>query len=436
MISSVLVTQKIYRLVGIVHLRLFGHEMGQEMRKFLENLSWSFFGGVIAASVTFAVNIIAGRLLGPEEYGKYSLVFLISQIFLIPMIFGMDMAISRVISKEAFQKVENIRKNISSAFWFVFFISMLSLIVATFFDNFFSGIFSTTSDIVLFGVLLSFILGIKNFLDGIARGFQLFNFQAKLRIFEGLFVAVAFFVIYTVFGTYTSVASAFILAGVLIVFWYLLRFREFIVSVPNLISLKSLLHYSKFVVASALVTLVVGYGDRFVVNKYFGPEELGLYSAYYAATIFVIGQMTVIMNNVFFPVVSKTEKKILIMKKVDKLVRFGSAPVFLGVFLVGFLVLSLFGSEYELDFFVLSLFSIVAVSQFFVAFYGNIVAAHSPETYFLGLKFYFIRACVYTGYIVILVLTNTLSVQAILLGLVVNYIVDGFNLRYILKKYC
>jgi hypothetical protein len=111
--------------------------------------------------------------------------------------------------------------------------------------------------------------------------------------------------------------------------------------------------------------------------------------------------MTVIMNNVFFPVVSKTEKKILIMKKVDKLVRFGSAPVFLGVFLVGFLVLSLFGSEYELDFFVLSLFSIVAVSQFFVAFYGNIVAAHSPETYFLGLKFYFIRACVYTGIVIL-----------------------------------
>jgi O-antigen/teichoic acid export membrane protein len=84
---------------------------------------WSFFRRVAA------VNIIAGRLLGPEEYGKYSLVFLISQIFLIPMIFGMDMAISRVISKEAFQNVENIRKNISSAFWFVFFISMLSLVL-------------------------------------------------------------------------------------------------------------------------------------------------------------------------------------------------------------------------------------------------------------------------------------------------------------------
>lgn len=430
------IKQKTVRLAEVLHLRLFGHEMGEEMRKFLGNLSWSFFGGVIAASVTFAVNIIAGRLLGPEEYGKYSLVFIVSQVFLIPMIFGMDIAISRAISKEAFQNVENIRKNISSAFWFVFFISILSFVAVTFFDNFFSGIFSTTSDIVSFGVLLSFILGIKNFLDGIARGFQLFNFQAKLRIFEGLFVAVAFFVTYAIFGTYTSVASAFILAGVLIVFWYLLRFREFIVSIPKLISLRSLLYYSKFVVASALVTLAVGYGDRFVVNRYFGPKELGLYSAYYAATIFVIGQMTVIMNNVFFPVVSKMEKKILIMKKVDKLVRLGSAPVFFGIFLVGLLVLNLFGSEYEIDFLILSLFSIVAVSQFFVAFYGNIVAAHSPETYFLGLKFYFIRACVYTGYIVILVFTGALSLQAILLGLVVNYIVDGFNLRYILRKYC
>ena len=110
------IKQRLFQIAEIIHLRVFGHAMSDEMRKFLGNLSWSFFGGIIAAGATFTVNIVAGRLLGPEEYGKYSLVFLISQIFLIPMIFGMDTAIARTISKEVSQDVESIRKNISSAF--------------------------------------------------------------------------------------------------------------------------------------------------------------------------------------------------------------------------------------------------------------------------------------------------------------------------------
>lgn len=36
--------EKSMALAGKVHLRIFGHEIGEEMRKFLGNLSWSFLG--------------------------------------------------------------------------------------------------------------------------------------------------------------------------------------------------------------------------------------------------------------------------------------------------------------------------------------------------------------------------------------------------------
>lgn len=436
MITIASTRKKFFRVAEIIHLRIFGHEMGAEMRKFLGHLSWSFFGGVIAAAIMFAVNIIAGRWLGPEEYGKYSLVFLLSQIFLIPMVFGMDMAISRAISKRAHHGLADVQRDVSSAFWLVLLSMGLFSLILVIGKSFFAGIFATTINIVIFGLLLSLVLALKTFLDGIVRGLQLFQFQAKVRIFEASFSVAVFFGAYSFLKSYVSIALAFVFAGAIVVFRYLFCFRRLIFSIPNSTSLKGLLSYSKFVVGSALVTLVVGYGDRFVVNKYFGTEELGLYSAYYAATIFVIGQITVIMSNVFFPVIAKIKEKVLIVKKIDRLVFFGFIPSVFLLFFVGLAVLTLFGPAYKINILVLSLFSVVATLQFFVAFYGNMVAAHSKKTYFLGLKFYFFRACAYIGYIIILVAMDLLSVQTILLGLIMNYAVDGAGLRYILKKYC
>jgi hypothetical protein len=72
MIFSVAIKQRLFRLAEGIHLRIFGHEMGEEMRKFLGHLSWSFFGIFFSALILFVVNILAARILGPDGYGKYN----------------------------------------------------------------------------------------------------------------------------------------------------------------------------------------------------------------------------------------------------------------------------------------------------------------------------------------------------------------------------
>ena len=91
--------QRLFQIAEIIHLRVFGHAMSDEMRKFLGNLSWSFFGGIIAAGIMFAVNILAGRWLGPEEYGKYHIVLALGQVFVIPMLMGMNTSAAYHIAK-------------------------------------------------------------------------------------------------------------------------------------------------------------------------------------------------------------------------------------------------------------------------------------------------------------------------------------------------
>ena len=73
--------------------------MSGEMKNFLGNLSWSFFGGIIAAGIMLSVNIAAGRILGPVEYGKYGLVIALSSILLIPMLLGLDVALTHFIAQ-------------------------------------------------------------------------------------------------------------------------------------------------------------------------------------------------------------------------------------------------------------------------------------------------------------------------------------------------
>jgi O-antigen/teichoic acid export membrane protein len=83
-------------IAEMIHFRLFGHSIGDEMREFLHNLSWSFFGGIVAAAIMFATNVLAGRWLGPVEHGKYNLIVAISSFLVAFMILGLEVSIPRL----------------------------------------------------------------------------------------------------------------------------------------------------------------------------------------------------------------------------------------------------------------------------------------------------------------------------------------------------
>jgi len=423
---------KLILLVEIVHRRIFGHEMSEKMREFLKNLSWSFFGGVMAAGIMFVVNIFAGRFLGPVEYGKYNLILLMSQFFIIPMIFGMDVSVLRKIAKA--EDENETRRLLSGA---VFFVGTLTLIVAaTVFLNveFVSNIFSAKSSFVFIAIIFSIVLTLKTLFDGIIKGLYFFKLQSVIRSIEALITALIFFVLYIVLKNYLSLIYSAIVAGLFVSIVYAFKLKHFFEK-PDIDSIKKLLKYSRFVIASSLVAIIMGYGDRFVVNKYFGTEELGIYSAYYAATILVAGQFISIITNVFFAMVAKIEEKNILLKKIDRMLVIGMIPITAAIFIGGFIILKLFGNAYKSDILILILFSVIAALQFFVSFYANIVNVHSEKTYFWGLLLFFVRTLFYVIYILILIKLNVVSVLAILIGMIINYIVDIFNLRYIIKKY-
>ena len=89
---------KLIRIAEILHLRIFGHEMGEEMRTFLGHLSWSFLGIFFSSAILFFGSVLIGRFLGPNEFGKYNLVLAISNVAIVFMFFGFDTTAVKFIS--------------------------------------------------------------------------------------------------------------------------------------------------------------------------------------------------------------------------------------------------------------------------------------------------------------------------------------------------
>lgn len=365
MILSVLVKQKFFRIAEIIHLRFFGHVMGEEMRKFLGNLSWSFFGGVIAGIILLFANIAAGRLLGPEEYGRYNLVLAISSLLVVFMTLGLDAAAPRFVALSGGDERSTLSR-------FIVTRSILSIIVISFLvlllfffiqaENFFDrNIFFSA---VVFSLLLSF----RNIADGILRGAGMFRFQAKNRFFESGTVLIVFFGIY-VFSQKHSFLEYVIAIGIgyliFIIFSFLqTRIKGSFILLPE--KKKRVIRYGAYAMIGAFASFLFIGSDKIMVNYFLDENNLGLYSAYFTVTIMPMMLLQSIVVNVFFPSVSTAANKMVILKKINRLFFIGFIPMIIIVIASSSVLLMFFGDAYQRDIPLVALFSILAVLVFFI----------------------------------------------------------------------
>lgn len=425
--------QKIIIFLEFIHQKIFGHEMSNEMKSFLGHLSWSFFGGTIASAILFIVNIIVGRWLGPQEYGKFNLVLILGQIFCIPMILGFDAASARAISRDR----NNLKKYISASFYFI----LISIVVTSFIIFLLSSeiaqLVSADNRLVYISLVVGIFLGIKLLLDGFIRGINNFKYQSVIKISDA-FVVLTTLILASIFldkTSYLVVVAATIVGSFVSLTGFFVKIYKYLVDF-DYIYFKKLFKYGKFVVLGSIISLAVVYSDKIFVNKYLGTYELGIYMAYFTASITFISQFSAVFSNVYFPIISKTRDKRVIFDKINRLFLVGFFPVFLFIFTLTLIIIKLFGKDYSFDFKIASLFSLLGVLQFFTPFYSNIVNAHSYKTYKWGLFLYAIRAVFFILYIFTLIYFDMFSIITLLIGIILNYVADIINLKFIIKKYC
>ncbi|MGB5018876.1 MAG: oligosaccharide flippase family protein [Candidatus Moraniibacteriota bacterium] len=368
---------KITMLVEMIHLRVFGHEMSHEMRQFLDNLSWSFFGGISASTLMLLVNIAVGRYFGPEEYGKYNLVLSLSQILLVFIFCGTDISSIKFLSSE--KKFSDKKIYLSSSLYFI-------VAITAFFWSIYFFIFSGTEfffglekQYIFLALLLGSVLSIKGIVDGYLRAYAFFRFQAVLRIIEAIFIVTLLYSILNEFSVREYRYYIYAIIGGAIVFSLMsfFRLRENF-GIFKWSYLRSMLLYGNVILLGTIFGTAFNLLDKIIITKYLGVAQLGIYSAYFMTSTNLIAQLTQVFNNVFFPAISQMTDASYITK-INIAIKWLSIPGGVIVSFVLYVILLIFGDAYEPNVLLAVGFGFLSILQIILTINASIITALSKE---------------------------------------------------------
>ena len=414
--------KKLVNIISKFHLCIFGYTMSDKMIVFLHGLSWSFFGGVISAGIIFIVQVFAARWLGPEQFGKYTLVSSIATFFAMFMKFGLDIATLRYISfsTDNIQKIFFYRNLIKITMFTIFFMGTGISVLAYFFC---SHCF-VSYRLLVFATVLSMFLVIKDNIDIFVRAFNFFKLQAFYRFLEAITVLLIFIVLLKLFEM--NDFKALIIASIFgIVVIFMLAYNKIINIVYNTKSTsfynkinKKIYQYARYALLGAFTSTLMWSGDKIVIGKYLGEFQLGVYNAYFILSIAIVMQLSALFINVFFPTVSRYKNKKRILYKINKiyilLMPLGVA-VFIIILLGGRYI---YGQEYFINLTLIYLFSFVSVIQIYFTILWWLIASQGVE----GIRFTSLNGIVMGLFFIstIFFFRSELTVMSVLLSLLLS----------------
>jgi O-antigen/teichoic acid export membrane protein len=352
-------------IAGASYRFIFKEDMSEGAYSFAKNLFYIAFGYSVAAMCVFVFQIMSGRVLGPEEYGKYAVVDSITMFLHVPMILGLSTAAIKYCAGTK-DEAEH-KKIISSSFWLVSLSSLVSTIIFIVFYRQLSKIFSVSPTLFLFSIVFAAFYTTYTLSTNILRGLNQMKKMAILRGIYGLAILVSLFIFILLridyFGSIIfSISLAYIIISILTV----ISIRKYISFKINIEWTKKLFHYGNYAILGNICLAFLPSFNDLVINKNLSIAKVGIYNAYYFSSV---GIVIFLMSNfitVFFPMASAHTKKGTILKKINKL----SSFIFLiGLpisFVVEWLILSLYGNKYPMYIMLMVLF---AMTNVFIAIY-------------------------------------------------------------------
>jgi O-antigen/teichoic acid export membrane protein len=357
-------------------------------RDFLKDISWSFFGGAVSGVILLATNVLVGRLLGPVEYGEIALITTVAQVVIIFVLFGMDRASLRAIAKE--KTKEGKRDHLSTTLYVVIMSSGIFSLLYLVLSELISRWLGLGTTLLMMGLVYGLALSYKQLMDNIVRGLERFHLQATLRIIEAVLTLFSFLIIWKLFSATDSTVYIGTLSTMAVLFavFCLFKIRTYLGHFRKACFQQQFSFGSLYLIASIFGIAFTSL-DKFLIGKYMSFYELGIYSAYFAASVGILSQLNTIFNNVFVTIVAKNLDHLSpILKKLDRLILIGFIPL-LGLSILSvLLIIKLFGSEYPFNLFYAFVFSLLALLISIFSINASIVQTYSKKsfktTFYLG----------------------------------------------------
>ncbi len=360
---------KIYGLLIKFYERITGEKLTSNVNTFLKNLKYAIFGYGIAAFCVFAFEILAGRILGAESYGKYALVSVVSLFLSLLMTAGITTATTKYIAEEENHLTR--QKIISSSYLMIFFLIFAAGFVLFIFSSQISKIFSIPLNIFYTAIFLSGCFSLYTLATDILRGLHQIKKLSAFRIIYGLFI-VSFLIIFLLFSNVYFKTAAFIISFTYILIFLLvtINIRHYLSFKIDKVWIKELFNYGKYVAVGGLLFIFLPRLGQIYVNKYLAVSNVGIYNAYYFSSISIISFFYTTFVTVFFPTASKYQEKEPILRKIKKfipLLFLAGIPL---LFFTQWIILKFYGSEYPIDYFLMILFAISSILILIYGLYG------------------------------------------------------------------
>jgi len=351
-----------------VYEKIFKEKITLTVKIFFQNLTYIILGYGVAATLIFIFQILVGRILGPQEYGKYALIDSTAAFLSIFMTLGVSTAAIKYNSeKEDYLRQQKI---ISSSYFATLIISSFFAFLFFIFSNLFSETFSISPLVFLTAVIFSVCYALYLLAMDSLSGLHQMKRIALFRALYG-FLVLAFLALFLFFSH-----ISFITVSLIISFVYLAIFLLITANIRNYISfkvdkawLKNLLEYGLYAASGSFLIVFLPNLSKIMVFKFLTLFDVGIYNAYYFSSLSIVILFNTIFITVFFPTASKYSQKSLILIKVKKVTPHLFVIGIPILFIIQILVLKFFGKQYLIDYWLMFLFAVSGIVFFLYSLY-------------------------------------------------------------------
>jgi O-antigen/teichoic acid export membrane protein len=370
---------KFLEIVGYFYERLFHEKVSESVENFIKNLSYLGIGTLISTIFSFAFNILAGRWLGPSEYGLFTLVQSVAMFLYIPMTLGFTTALVKYnCEKIDFDRQRTI---ISTTFILVFLFTVVSLLFYLIFSKQIMALFSISEDLFYFSLAFAVLFVFYNLMTESLRSihkiyeYSLFKPIYSVLLFSSFLVFIFFFrdLLYTS-ALFSMLIAYGITGGILLAFLRIYIRPEF-----SREWARKLQTYSIFSLTGGISAAFYQNIGKIILNMYLPVAMIGIYWAYTYSFTTMITMLSTIFVTVFFPVASMCQDKRMLFNRINKIAVVFIVFGWLFAVISGYVILKMYGNAYPSD---LALMLLSATSGVCIAIdqlYGQLLNSVSVD---------------------------------------------------------
>jgi O-antigen/teichoic acid export membrane protein len=378
------IKELVAKLAGTTYRRIFNQEMSPAEGDFVHSLFWVGAGTFIATALLAVFSIVGGRLLGPEEYGKFTLIQSIAMFLYIPMLMGFDTAMLKYNAEKS--ELARQKSIISTAYIIIAGFAVISVAIILLFAQPLARVFAATPELfrfsIYFAVLYAFFILAQTTLRSVNR---MRAFALSQPMYAGiLLIAFALFLLPGRLTFGAMVYSSLIAFAVTAFIIYFLYNRQYFGFSFDTAWARTLSRFAFATIIAVIAAAFHGNIGKIIIAHYMTVADVGIYGAYFTATMSIASVLWGVFNMVFFPTASRYEDKRPLLHRINRLVPLIivlGIPLIMGV---GYLILLFYGKEYPFNILWLALFATSAILFVIRVFYASLLTSEGPRGAFLS----------------------------------------------------